>query len=152
MLKIDIIAVGRLRKGPFFELCQDYSTRIRWSLSLYEVESKQTDAAAAQREESRKIAEHLHESATLIALDERGESLRSTEFASVLRTFADSGRSHIQFVIGGADGLTPDIRDRAHRLMSFGRQTWPHLLARVMLLEQVYRAQQIIAGHPYHRE
>lgn len=152
MLKIDVIAVGRLRKGGTFDLCQEYMKRVKWSLSVYEIESKYKDAANVQGDEERKISEHIKENAFVIVLDERGAGLRSLDFADTLQNLQNSGESHLQFIIGGADGLTDKIRARANLLLSFGQQTWPHMLARVMLLEQLYRAQQILAGHPYHRE
>lgn len=152
MLKIDIIAVGRLRKGPCFELCQDYMTRVKWSLSVFEVESKKVDPGAVQREEASKIQEHIRDDGFVIVLDKKGNGLRSLDFAETLRNLQDSGESHIQFIIGGADGLTDEVKDRANLLLSFGQPTWPHMLARVMVLEQIYRAQQILIGHPYHRE
>ncbi len=152
MLKIDVIAVGRLRKGSFFELSQEYTKRITWSLSVYEIESKQKNSAAIQAEESKKINEYINDKAFVIALDEKGSGLRSLDFAKTLENLQNTGGNYIQFIIGGADGLTDEIRGRANLLLSFGQQTWPHLLARVMLLEQIYRAQQIMIGHPYHRE
>lgn len=152
MLKIDIIAVGRLRNGPFFDLYQDYSKRIKWSVSLYEIESKQKDPMAVQLEEAKKIQEHIKDSAFLIIMDEKGNGLRSLDFAQTIENLQNTGESHIQFVIGGADGLTDAVKGQANLLLSFGQQTWPHMLARVMLLEQIYRAQQILVGHPYHRE
>jgi 23S rRNA (pseudouridine1915-N3)-methyltransferase len=152
MLKIDVIAVGRLRKGPSFELCQEYLKRIKWSLSVFEVESKQTDPAAAQREEAEKIAEHIKRDAFVVVMDEKGDGLRSLDFSKTIDKLQNSGEDYIQFIIGGADGLTDVTRDRANMLLSFGQQTWPHLLVRVMLFEQIYRAQQILNRHPYHRE
>lgn len=152
MLKFDIIAVGRLRKGAFFELSQEYTKRITWSLSVYEVEAKTTDPVAAQLEEAKKIKEHIRENAFVIVMDERGDGLRSLDFAQTLENFQNSGEEHIQFIIGGADGLANEIKGRANLLLSFGQQTWPHMMVRVMLMEQIYRAQQIIARHPYHRE
>lgn len=152
MLKFDIIAVGRLRKGAFFDLAQEYAKRVRWSLSIYEVEAKTTDPKAAQEEEARKIKEYIKENAFVIVLDERGDGLRSLDFAQTLENLQNTGEDHIQFIIGGADGLTEEIKGRANLLLSFGQQTWPHMMARVMLLEQIYRAQQIMARHPYHRE
>ena len=152
MLKIDVIAVGRLRNGPLFELVEDYTKRVSWSLSVYEIESKHRDPVAVQADESRKTAERIKENAFVVVLDEKGNGLRSLDFASTLQNLQDTGERHIQFIIGGADGLTEDIKGRANLLLSFGQQTWPHMLARVMLLEQIYRAQQILLGHPYHRE
>jgi 23S rRNA (pseudouridine1915-N3)-methyltransferase len=88
----------------------------------------------------------------LIALDERGKTLGSRDFAGRLKGWEDQGAAEIVFLLGGADGLAPEIRDRASFVLSLGQMTWPHLLARAMLVEQIYRAQQILAGHPYHRD
>lgn len=152
MLAIDIIAVGRLRKGPMYELCEEFKERTRWILKIHELESKHTEPQKAQADEAQKISALIDPKAFVIVLDERGSGLRSLDFAQTIRKLQDSGERHLQFIIGGADGLTDDVRSRANMLLSFGQQTWPHMLARVMLLEQIYRAQQIIAGHPYHRE
>lgn len=152
MLKIEIIAVSRARKGALAELVDEYKKRIKWPLKIHEIESRYTDAKKANEDEAEKILKLIDSHATVIVMDERGAGLRSMDFAQTLETFKNNGENHIQFIIGGADGLTDDIRDRANILLSFGQQTWPHLLARVMLLEQVYRAQQILSGHPYHRE
>ena len=152
MLKIDVIAVGRLRKGPSFELCQEYMKRIKWSFSVFEVEAKSNEPAAIQREETKKINEHINDNAFVIVMDEKGNGLRSLDFAKTLENLQNTGERQIQFIIGGADGLTEETRGRANMLLSFGQQTWPHMLVRVMLFEQIYRAQQILAGHPSHRE
>lgn len=152
MVKIDVIAVGRLRNGPFFELAQDYMKRIKWSLSVYEIESKQRTPQGIQAEEHRKIIQYIKPNAFVVVMDEKGNGLRSLDFAKTIENLRDGGDNYLQFIIGGADGLSDEIRGRANLLLSFGQQTWPHLLARVMLLEQIYRAQQILAGHPYHRE
>lgn len=152
MMKIDVIAVGRLKKGPYHELCAEYQKRTRWSVTLYEIESKYTEAAHIQGDEARKIKDHIKDEAFVIVMDERGDGLRSLDFAKTIEKLQNNGENYIQFIIGGADGLTDDVRGRANLLLSFGQQTWPHMLARVMLFEQIYRAQQILAGHPYHRE
>ncbi len=152
MLKIDIICITRLKKGPYYDLVQDYKKRIQWPVHIHELESKYTDAQKSQEEENEKIFKLINARAIVIALDERGNGLKSLDFAKTLENFKNNGENHIQFIIGGADGLTDEIRNRANVLLSFGQQTWPHLLARTMLLEQIYRAQQILAGHPYHRE
>lgn len=152
MLKIDIIAVARAKKGPHADLIAEYKKRIKWKLTIHEIESRHTDPDQQQKDEIEKIIKHVDASAFVIALDERGDGLKSLDFASTIEKFINNGETHIQFIIGGANGLTDDLRSKANILLSFGQQTWPHLLARVMLLEQIYRAQQIIAGHPYHRE
>ncbi len=152
MLKIDVIAVGKNKKGPWFDLQEDYASRLRWPTQILEVESKHTDAKTAQEHEQRLIAEKLDDNSYKIVLDERGKELRSVDFAAMLQKVRDSGHEKISFLIGGADGFIPSTRDKADYLLSLGNPTWPHIMARVMLLEQIYRAQQIIAGHPYHRE
>lgn len=152
MLKIDIIAVSRCKKGEYFDLIENYKNRINWNLTLYELESKHSDPNKSQKDKEEKIIKHINNQAVTIILDERGDGLKSLDFAKTLENFKHNGENYIQFIIGGADGLTQKVRDKADILLSFGQQTWPHLLARVMLLEQIYRAQQIIAGHPYHRE
>ena len=97
------------------------------------------------------ILKALPAGARLLALDPGGEAWSSEEFAERLRGLRDAGAAELAFAIGGAEGLDKSVLDRAERVMSLGRMTWPHLLARGMLLEQLYRAQQILAGHPYHR-
>ena len=87
----------------------------------------------------------------VIGLDERGTSLTSPEFANVFEHYRNEGIKSLTFLIGGADGLSDAVRSRCQRLLSFGRMTWPHLLVRGLLVEQIYRAQQILSGHPYHR-
>ncbi len=145
-MNVDVIAVGRLRDKALLALWQDYSKRITWPLALHEIEAKKP------AEEERKILDRLDPRAHIFVLDERGKSLASRDFAKKLEDLSADGAPRIQFVIGGADGLPENIRKKAHFLLSFGAQTWPHMLARVMLAEQVYRAQQILAGHPYHRD
>lgn len=152
MLSIDLIVIGALKKGSLYDLCADYQKKIRWRLNLHVYESKIRDPAAMQIDEHKKIMSLIKPDSFVVAMDERGQSIKSTVFASKIETLQDSGQKNIQFIIGGADGLNDVIRSRANLLLSFGKQTWPHMFARVMLLEQIYRAQQILAGHPYHRE
>lgn len=146
MLAIDIIAVGKLKNDPLLDVFEDYVKRLQWKLSLIELDGK------TQTEQLTKIDEKLNPQAALIVMDERGQTLSSRDFAAKIDGFQSHGHSHLQFVIGGADGLSDSIRKKASLLLSFGKQTWPHMLARVMLAEQIYRAQSILAGHPYHRD
>ncbi len=152
MLHLDIIAVGKLKKGPLADLADEYLKRITWPLTLHEIESPYREAPNQQADEERKILEKLRSHAFVVVLDERGNGLKSLDFARTLERLQNEGEEHVQFIIGGADGLTDAVRARAGFLLSFGQQTWPHMLARVMLLEQIYRARQILSGHPYHRE
>ncbi len=152
MLKIEVIAVGRLKRGPLFELVEEYEKRLKWSLRIHQIESRYNDSSQTNIDENQKILEKIDPDAFVVVMDERGGGLRSLDFAQTMQTVEDNGSDKMQFIIGGADGLSEEMRDRANLLLSFGQQTWPHMLARVMLLEQIYRAQQILAGHPYHRE
>ena len=146
-MRIEIISCGRLKKGAMKDLLDEYQGRIRWSLTIHEIDSRYREADNQQADEERKILEKLDSLAFVVVLDERGNGLKSLDFAKTIENL-----HHIQFIIGGADGLTEKVRDKANLLLSFGQQTWPHMMARIMLLEQIYRAQQILAGHPYHRE
>ncbi len=152
MLKIDIIAVGQLKKGPLHDLFKDYALKIRWKFQLHEIESKYRDEKTMQDDENMRLQSLIDPSAFVIALDERGNGLKSLDFSKTIENLQNNAQTHIQFIIGGANGLQDETRNRANMLLSFGQQTWPHMLARVMLVEQIYRAQQIMIGHPYHRE
>jgi 23S rRNA (pseudouridine1915-N3)-methyltransferase len=144
VLQLDIIAVGRLKAGPLHELCTDYAGRLKdWHLAIHEIDDRKPPEQA--------ILSKIAEAKYVFVLDERGKSLGSEDFARKIQSLEDSGRNRIAFVIGGADGHSEAVRKKADFLLSFGIQTWPHMLARVMLAEQIYRARQIIAGHPYHR-
>ncbi len=149
-MKIRIIAVGRQKSSPTLDLCDEYLKRMKWSVSIKEIDAPKGSTSA---QEAPLINKALPPSAFIVALDERGETLTSPEFASKLsKWYNQAPGNEIIFLIGGADGFDIEIRKKANFLMSFGKQTWPHMLVRVMLLEQIYRAQQIIAGHPYHRQ
>lgn len=156
-MRLHICAIGRIRKGPERALIDDYITRFDRTgraLSLgpcleHEIDDRK---AVTSADEARLLDRALPTGSTVIALDERGEMLDSRSFAQFLAGQRDGGTSDLAFVIGGADGLDRSIRDRAHKLVSFGRMVWPHMLARVMLCEQIYRASTILAGGPYHRD
>jgi len=152
LLKIDLICISRLKKGAYADLIKTYEKRINWPLKIIELESKHNDPVKCQQDENEKILKHINKDAVLIACDEKGKSFPSIKFSQKLQNYSLDGMGHIQFVIGGADGLMGDVKKQSDLLLSFGVQTWPHALARVMLLEQIYRSQQILAGHPYHRE
>jgi 23S rRNA (pseudouridine1915-N3)-methyltransferase len=155
-LRLTILAVGRLKAGPEADLVADYLARFdRTGRALglgparvVEIEDRRSGGPAA---EAALLAAAMPKDAQLVALDERGRDLTSPEFADLLRRTADSGVRDLAIAIGGADGLDPDLRARASSLIAFGRMVWPHLLTRVMLAEQLYRAATILAGSPYHR-
>lgn len=154
-MRITICAVGRLKSGPEAELVADYLQRFARTgrgrglgpATVAEVEAR----ANGRTEEARLLAAALPRGAHVVALDERGENMSSEIFAHRLMTLAERGEKDMAFVIGGADGLDPELRERADSLLSFGTMVWPHMLVRVMLAEQLYRAASIVAGTPYHR-
>lgn len=121
--------------------------------TIVEIEEKRRlPAAELKTREAELILAALPHGSRLVALDERGAAWSSVELASRLAGWRDAGHSAVAFAIGGADGLGTAILERADAVVSLGPMTWPHLLVRGMLLEQLYRAQQILAGHPYHRD
>lgn len=151
-MRLEILAIGRARAGPERDLYESYAKRVVWPVTLRELEEKRPLPPAEMKErEGALILSAIPRESTVLALDAGGRSLPSREFARLIADMRDEGRACAVFVIGGADGLSVPVRDRADLLLSFGRQTWPHMLVRVMLMEQIYRAQQILAGHPYHR-
>ncbi|MFZ5784436.1 MAG: 23S rRNA (pseudouridine(1915)-N(3))-methyltransferase RlmH [Pseudomonadota bacterium] len=151
-MKLTIACVGRAGRGPEHDLYEHYARRIRWPLVLREVEEKRKlPAAQLMAREGALLLAAAPAGAVLVALDRRGRTLDSAGFAERLARWRDDGVSDVAFLIGGADGHEASLLDRAALCLSFGPMTWPHLLARVLLAEQIYRAQQLLAGHPYHR-
>ena len=155
-MRLHLCAVGRLRAGPERALVDDYLQRFdRTGRALglgpaaeHEVEDRKGGGMAA---EGALLARVVPAGAALAVLDERGRMLSSPDLADTLARWRDGGRQDAAFVIGGADGVDPALRDRADLVLSFGAMVWPHLLVRVMLAEQLYRAATILAGSPYHR-
>lgn len=136
---LHVVARGKIARSPEGDLVDRYAKRITWPLKLTELPEtggKTPEPATPMR---------------LVLLDERGRDLPSEELAAVLRRWRDDGVRETRFVLGAADGHSEAERREADLLLAFGQATWPHLLARAMLLEQLYRATAILAGHPYHR-
>lgn len=151
-MKLTIAAIGRAGRGPERDLYEHYAGRIRWPLALRELEEKRKlPPPQLMQREGELLLQAAPAGATLVALDRRGKVLDSEAFATRLGTWRDSSVSDLAFLIGGADGHTEQLLQKSALVLSFGAMTWPHLLARGMLAEQIYRAQQLLAGHPYHR-
>jgi 23S rRNA (pseudouridine1915-N3)-methyltransferase len=159
-MRIVIAAVGRLKQGPERELAERYRKRAadagrKAGLDGFDIveirESRAGDAARRMLEESIAIANIIPERAVTVILDQRGESMSSSSFAGRLQGWRTENKAVVVFIVGGADGLAPNLRDNASLAIAFGAATWPHQLVRAMLLEQLYRAITILAGHPYHR-
>jgi len=155
-MKLTLCAVDRLRTGPERALFDDYRLRFDRTgrglglgpLAVAEVEAKKGGGAA---EEAAALDRAAPAGAVRLALDERGRMMGSPEFAAQLAEWRDAGQSELAIFIGGADGFDPAFRHGCDRWMSFGPMVWPHMLVRVMLAEQLYRAASILAGGPYHR-
>ncbi|GAA6188475.1 23S rRNA (pseudouridine(1915)-N(3))-methyltransferase RlmH [Litorivita sp. NS0012-18] len=155
-MKLHICAVGRLRTGPERDLLDDYRTRFDRTgralglgpATVHEVEDKKGGGMAAEADLLRRA---LPKGAVICALDERGKLMSSPDFADKIAAWRDAGRSDLAFIIGGADGIDPALRAEADFSLSFGKMVWPHMMVRVMLSEQIYRAASILAGGPYHR-
>jgi 23S rRNA (pseudouridine1915-N3)-methyltransferase len=155
-MRVHLLAVGRLRAGPERDLVDDYKTRFDRTgrplglgpLIEVEVEDKKNLGMAAEAD---LLARAIPSGAVLVVLDERGSLMTSPEFAAQLARWRDGGRQDLALVIGGADGIDPGLREKADAALSFGKMVWPHLLVRVMIAEQLYRAATILGGGPYHR-
>ena len=146
MISIEIIAAGKLKDTTLLELYKRYSSRINRSPILHEID------AQTSKKLTEKYLSYIDNTAYLVALDEHGLDYSSKNLADKLEQLPHSNYNKVQFFIGAADGLPQIILDKVDLKLSFSSLTWPHMLVRVMLLEQLYRAQQIITGHPYHKD
>ncbi|MGE0155026.1 MAG: 23S rRNA (pseudouridine(1915)-N(3))-methyltransferase RlmH [Reyranellaceae bacterium] len=151
-MRLSIVAVGKARASPERDLYQHYARRIVWPLQLIEVEEKKRlPPAELKAAEARLLLAAVPARAAIWALDGSGKALSSADLAAALKKRQDGGEADLALLIGGADGLDRPVLERAGMRLSLGPMTWPHMLVRGMLAEQLYRAQQILAGHPYHR-
>ena len=145
-MAVTVHAVGRLKRGPETELVERYTKRLkRLKTTVRELPER-----ASKGQEGDALLASIPASAFVLALDEHGEDLPSVKFARLLGDQLDRGRD-LAFIIGGADGLSDAVKQRADVLLRFGRMTWPHQIVRGLLFEQIYRAETILLGHPYHR-
>ncbi len=151
-MRIVVLSVGRFKRGPEQALFEHYAKRCPWRIELVELALKgkvaPTELKAA---EAKLLRAALPPGLPVVALDERGDDLTSEAFAALLGAWRDQGRGGVTFLVGGADGLDEGLSLETGRRLALGRLTWPHLLVRALLAEQLYRASTILAGHPYHR-
>ncbi len=151
-MNIAIVAVGRMRAGPEKQLFDSYVSKTPWTVTTHEIEARgKGDAIAQAKQEADGILSVLPQSAKVICLDSRGKTLTSEKLAQRFGQWRDGGERDVAFVIGGADGLEARVIQKADLVLSFGAVTWPHMLMRVLVSEQIFRAHCILTGHPYHR-
>jgi len=151
-MQLQIVAVGRARKGPMRDLYEDYAGRLTPAIKLREVEERRPlKGPELMAREATLILDALPDGAFIVALDTRGKTNSSEDLAKHLQTWQDNGQRDVVFVIGGADGLDQSVLDKARLKLSLGAMTWPHMLVRVMLAEQLFRADCILRNHPYHK-
>ena len=151
-MQFHIIAVGRMRSGPEHDLFESYVRRTGFPVTVTEVAEKKGLKGRARRErEAEMLLGGVPAGAVVVLLDQNGDTPDSVTLAKKVGAWRDGGTRELAFLIGGADGHGEAARKRADYTLSLGPMTWPHLLARVMLAEQLYRATTILAGHPYHR-
>lgn len=151
-MRLTLVAVGRWKRGPLPQLFEDYRKRLSWPLTLKEVTArKPLEGGQLMAHEAELLQAALPAQATLVALDAGGKTLSSQAFADTLGAWEDDGVGEVAFVVGGSDGLDDGLLQRADLTLSLGAMTWPHMLVRLLLAEQLYRAQAIRQGHPYHK-
>lgn len=151
-MSITILAVGRLKKGPLKLLCDEYLDRFDPPGAVVEVEERRPlSGPELRRREGALLLGKTPKNALLVALDAGGREYTSETLAEQIEDWRARSGGEVVFAIGGADGLDDAVLRRADAVLSLGRLTWPHMIARLLLLEQLYRAQAIRTGHPYHR-
>ncbi|MCF8467419.1 MAG: 23S rRNA (pseudouridine(1915)-N(3))-methyltransferase RlmH [Sneathiella sp.] len=151
-MRLTIASVGKFRGGPLQALYTEYAGRLTWPLDLKEVEERKPLKGEKRKvREAELLMNAVPEGATIVALDEKGVTMTSPDFARLLGQLADDGVQNVAFLIGGADGHNQSTLQTANRLLSLGPMTWPHLMVRGLLAEQLYRASSILSNHPYHR-
>ncbi len=152
-MKIKLLSIGKLKTNHYQSLFNDYKKRIRrWQIDdINYNESKKQSADLRKKDEALKIVSNIDSSMPIFILDERGKDFSSVAFANKIKDFELDNIPSIHFVIGGADGLDFDTLPKIHIKWAMGKLTWPHQMVKVLLMEQLYRAQTIIEGHPYHR-
>jgi 23S rRNA (pseudouridine1915-N3)-methyltransferase len=154
-MKITIISIGSFENSQYQKIFYDFAKRLKWSISLKEILPKNStnfSKPQIKENEANLILKAIKPGSKLIALDEKGKQFSSQNFTKIISDFALNGNSDLTFIIGGAEGLSPKIIDNCHLVISLSPLTFPHLMVRIILIEQIYRAYSIINNHPYHRE
>ena len=152
-MRVNILAIGKNRQGVFKDLYEFYATRIQWEIQLVELEVQKTPDWKKQRlNETKKLLSHVPKDSPIVVLDESGKLVTSRALSGWINNQVDNAAKDVSFLFGGAHGLDLSAISYPSLMISLGRVTWPHLMIRGMIAEQLYRAQQILKNHPYHRD
>jgi len=152
-MRVSILAIGKNRQGVFKDLYEFYARRIQWEIQLVEVEVRKTLDWKKQRlNETKKLLSYVSKGSLIVVLDESGNLLTSRALSGWINNQINNGIKDVSFLIGGAHGLDLSAISSPSLVISLGRVTWPHLMIRGMISEQLYRAQQILQNHPYHKD
>ncbi|GMO57739.1 MAG: 23S rRNA (pseudouridine(1915)-N(3))-methyltransferase RlmH [Rickettsiales bacterium] len=143
-MKINIITIGKFKEKSYLDLYNEYKKRMPYTITLKELEVKKTLSVEKMKEEEGKLLLQNCSKGKIVALDERGKIITTNEFCPLIT-------DDVNFIIGGSDGLSQEVRDKCDYTLSFGKMVFPHLMVRVMLVEQIYRTYTIKIGHPYHK-
>lgn len=151
-MQVTIAAIGKMKASAEQDILNQYIKQLPWSVTIKEIDIKKNlSGDQLKSAEAEKLLQACTSAHRLIALDERGKSLGSEALAKQIGDWQQDGCSHLGVIIGGADGLDVSVRQKADLILSFGAMTWPHMMVRAMLSEQLYRTHTILTGHPYHR-
>lgn len=153
-MKINIISIGKFKKDGYDLLYNEYKKRMNWNIQLKELQLKKNYEGEKLKEEEGKLLIQSCSSNTsskIITLDERGKIISTLEFQELINSYQNSGITDLDFIIGGSDGLSQEVRDKSNFVLSFGKMVFPHLMIRVMLIEQLYRVWTLNNNHPYHK-
>lgn len=153
-MQVSIIAIGKMQRGPEQTLVDTYLKRLPWKSHIVEIDMKKSAATSAERKakEAERLLAAVPPGAMIVVLDENGKALKSRALAEKIDDWQMTGVNHLAFLIGGADGHDASVLAKADLKLAFGTLTWPHMMVRVMLAEQIYRVWSINTGHPYHRD
>ena len=153
MTKFNIISIGKFKEAGYEMLFNEYKKRMNFNISLKElVLKKGYDGEKLKEEEGKLLLQNAKaNNCKIISLDERGKIITTTEFCQLISLYQSNGVADINFIIGGSDGLSQEVRDNSDYILSFGKMVFPHLMVRVMLIEQLYRVYTLQNGHPYHK-
>ena len=153
-MKINIISIGKFKKDGYDLLYNEYKKRMNWNIQLKELQLKKNYEGEKLKEEEGKLliqSCYSNTSSKIITLDERGKIISTLEFQELINSYQNSGITDLDFIIGGSDGLSQEVRDKSNFVLSFGKMVFPHLMIRVMLIEQLYRVWTLNNNHPYHK-